>query len=73
MMGISETFADVSASEVIRIYSDAEGTRMLYWLSSAYTVGFIIGIISYSISSPLRTCHEQVITMFGFIMAAARP
>ena len=44
MMGISETFADVSASEVIRIYSDAEGTRMLYWLSSAYTVGFIIGI-----------------------------
>lgn len=42
LIGSGESFGDVCAGEVIRIYDERKGTRALYWISSSYTVGFII-------------------------------
>ena len=41
--GFGDTFTSVCSGEIVRIYSTEEGTGILWWLASSFSIGLIIG------------------------------
>lgn len=73
LIGSGESFSDVCSGEVIRIYNERKGTRALYYISSAYTIGFIIApainLLYKNIDFHVFSIHVTYLNFGGIFMA----
>ena len=58
--GVGDAFSSVCSGEIVRIYNTEEGTRILWWLASSYSLGLIIGPVC-------NIAFENIVFKFGLI------
>ena len=70
--GVGVTFDSVYTGEIVRIYDDVDSIRALWWLSSAYSIGVILGpIFSFAFKNvhfSIGLLEIQYLNIIGILM-----